>query len=108
MPRDFLEYEDVAGLIDNTSDPEEIVRIASMRAVVRIAQMDEFVSPSLADKILEEVNREFPRHLEKEILGVSFLPPREIQQNISRILDSSDDQDRDRALEVLSRTRQRI
>jgi hypothetical protein len=108
MPQDSLGYEDIAGLIHNAHDPEEIVRLASMRAVVRLARMEEVVPPSLADKILDEVKQELPRDREKEILGVSFLPPREVQLEIDRILASSDQQDQELALRVLSTTREQI
>src|ERR1051326_8389459 len=98
---DALYYGNIAGLIRNLSDPEEIVRIASMRAIVRVAAM---ADSSVREEIYLNADPELSHYRRKDIIRATFVPEPRIMREISNILGSSDEQDRERARLVLIRT----
>src|SRR6266853_697800 len=68
---EFFDSKDFADLIGNIRDPEQIVRIASQRALVRILAMQRGRS---TERVLRRLEMEIDGHERDQILGVSFLP----------------------------------
>jgi hypothetical protein len=95
----FFKSEDFASLIRNLTDPEKIVRIASLRAVVRILAMQ---GPQVTERVLRRLETEIDRHERDQILGVSFLPEANLLKRALKILTSSDEEDKERAVRTLN------
>lgn len=96
----FFQYKDFNNLIKNTRDPEEVVRIASLRALVRVAGL------ARGESRRELINRIKPQiRLDErdDVLGVSFLPKPRLLPQAYRILDSTDEDDRQRARELIAK-----
>ncbi len=96
---DFFDSEDFASLIRNLTDPEKIVRIASLRAVVRILAVQ---GPRVTERVLRRLETEIDRHERDQILGVSFLPEANLLKRALTILTASDEEDKERALRTLN------
>ncbi len=94
----FFDSTDFAELIGNIRDPEQIVRIASLRALVRILAMQRRRS---TEKFLRRLETEIDRHERDQILGVSYLPENPLLKRVLKILASSDEEDKERALRLL-------
>ena len=99
-----VRYRDVEGLIQNLNDPEKVVRIASMRAGIRIATMEEFVSPGLRAEILGIVEQGLSDYRTQDIFGASLLPTAKVQQEMARILSPFDKVDAESARLVIDKT----
>jgi hypothetical protein len=95
---DFFDREEFANLIKNISDPEQIVRIASLRALVRILALQRQRS---TEELLRRLETETDREERDQIVAASFLPGGSLLERVREILASSDEQDKERALRLL-------
>src|SRR5689334_18174895 len=90
-------YKDVKLLVENSFDREEIVRIASLRASLRLATSPNLVQPDVREEIISGIVEPLRVHESEAIRGVSFIPAERLQPEIVRILDPLEKVDRDRA-----------
>jgi len=81
-----------------TSEIRSILWIASLRALVRILAMQRHRS---TEGFLRRLETEIDRDERDQILDISFLPETPLLKRVLKILASSDDEDKERALRPL-------
>src|ERR1051326_8229120 len=94
----------VERLIRNFQDPIEVVRIASMRAALRLASAESAVSKELRDEILAQVIPKIPAYGADAIAGASFRPTPRVRAEIEQLLAPMDRIDRATARQIVEET----